>query len=193
MPGRVFLHTDGAALARFYDVAGSDVPTGDDLAPQDMLGLVVPGRLVRARWGLIPKGAVNARGRPVLEQLVNIRSETLHEKRAFEDVRHNRCILPCSGWYEWTGETRRKTRWAIHAPDRPILSFAAIYDIWQAPGGIEVVNFATLTCAPNADVRDYHHRMPVILDDPSAWLAGADVEMVPVVAGLLQVERSTLP
>ena len=192
MPGRIFLHEDGARLAELYGVAPAEVPTGEDLAPQGAVAAVLPGRLVTARWGMIPTGAVNARGRPVLEQLVNIRSETLHDKAAFAGVRGNRCILPCSGWYEWTGETRRKTRWAIHAPTRPVLSFAAIFDLWRGPGGREVLSLATLTCEPNGDVRDYHHRMPVILEDPAAWLSGAPVEMSPAPEGLLVVERSAL-
>ena len=193
MPGRVFLHTDGAALADHYGVAAATVPTGDDLAPLSLLGIVLPDRMATARWGMIPSGAINARGRPVMEQLVNIRSETLHEKAAFAGIRSNRCILPCNGWYEWTGEARRKTRWAIAVPTRPILSFAAVYDVWVAPDGRKVISFATLTCEPNEDLRGIHHRMPVILEDPFAWLAGDHFEMRPAPDGLVTVEHSPLP
>ncbi len=192
MPGRIFLDRDGAALADHFGVAPADTPTGVDLAPDDELALVLPGKLITARWGMIPKGAVNARGRPVMEKLVNIRSETLHEKTAFAKIQHNRAVLPASGWYEWTGKTGRKTRWRISAPDRPLLSFAAIYDVWHMPGGRELVSFATLTCEPNADVRDIHHRMPVLLDDPAAWLAGEARPMRPASDGTLTVEKSDL-
>ncbi|RED11901.1 SOS response-associated peptidase [Pontivivens insulae] len=193
MPGRVFLEKDGAALARCFGVPAAEIATGPDLAPAQMLGIVLPDRLESARWGMIPTGAVNARGRPMLEPLINIRSETLHEKTAFERIQQNRCILPCDGWYEWTGEKRKKQRWRIGAIDKRLLCFAAIYDIWDAPGGRQVLNFATLTCEPNPDVRDYHHRMPVILRDPSAWLAGDPVELTSAPAGTLQVQASDLP
>ena len=68
-----------------------------------------------------------------------------------------------SGWYEWTGERRRKTRWAIRAPGGPILALAAVWDRWRAPGGAEVASLATVTCPPSAEVAAVHDRMPVIL------------------------------
>jgi putative SOS response-associated peptidase YedK len=144
------------------------------------------------RWGLIPMGRTNARGRPVLETIVNARSETLFAKSAYAGL--GRCLLPVSGWYEWTGERRRKTRWAIRAPGRPILAFAAVWDLWRAPGGAEVASLATVTCAPNAEVAVVHDRMPVILgpDAWAVWLGEAAGEpaalMRPLPAGELVVE-----
>ena len=44
------------------------------------------GALTRMRWGMIPVGRVNARGRPVMETIVNARSETVFEKSAFQGV-----------------------------------------------------------------------------------------------------------
>ena len=126
------------------------------------------------RWGLIPQGRKNARGRPVMEVLVNARSETVFDKSAFEGVK--RCILPAQGWYEWTGEKRRKTAWRISLNNGGLMGFAAIYDVWKAPGGLEVLQVATVTCEPNADVVEIHHRMGVILQpkDFPAWF-GADL------------------
>ncbi len=47
-------------------------------------------------------------------------------------------------------------------------------DVWSAPGGLQLHQLATVTCEPNADVRDIHHRMAVILrlEDIPMWLAG---------------------
>jgi putative SOS response-associated peptidase YedK len=140
-----------------------------DAAPGETVVAVAAAgrrRLTPMRWGLIPMGRTNARGRPVLETIVNARAETLFAKSAYADL--GRCLLPVSGWYEWTGERRRKTRWAIRAPARPILAFAAVWDLWRAPGGAQVASLATVTCAPNADVAPVHDRMPAILG-PEAW------------------------
>jgi len=54
------------------------------------------------------------------------------------------------------------------------LLFAAIWDVWAAPGGRELAQIATVTTEPNADVRDIHHRMGAILEtaDVAAWLDG---------------------
>ena len=49
---------------------------------------------------------------------------------------------------------------ALRAPDRAVIAFAAVWDVWQAPGGAEVASLATVTCAPNADVAAVHDRMP---------------------------------
>jgi putative SOS response-associated peptidase YedK len=147
-------------------------------------------RLVAMRWGMIPMGRVNARGRPVLDTIVNARSETLFAKSAFVGL--GRCILPVSGWYEWTGPPRRRVRWTIRAPERPILAFAAVWDRWRAPGGAELRSLATVTCAPNAEVAAVHDRMPAILepDDWARWLGEQDADPAALLrpfSGLLEV------
>ncbi|MBT8414136.1 MAG: SOS response-associated peptidase, partial [Boseongicola sp.] len=114
-------------------------------------------------------------------------------KSAFEGV--ERALVPCDGWYEWTGPTRSKTAWRIRRRDRAPMAFAAITDEWEAPGGRVVPQVATITCAPNADVRDIHHRMGVILDPTQfeTWLTGdvrtASDLMVPLSDGTLVVEE----
>ena len=162
MPGRFFLERE---------VAGMIDPPRMNIAP----GLVVIS-LTRdgprhMRWGMIPVGRVNARGRPVMETIVNARSETVFDKSAFADVK--RAVVPVDGWYEWTGEKRRKQPWRNSRKDGRLLYFAAIYDVWSGPGGIEVPQVATITCAPSADVRDIHHRMGVILEEDhlEQWFA----------------------
>ena len=124
------------------------------------------------RWGIIPMRRVNARGRSVMETIVNARSETLFQKLAFEEI--GRAILPVDGWHERTGSTRRKTRWRIVRKDSAIVAFAAIFDVWLAPGGRQAASFSTVTCAPNADLEAIHSRMPVVIaaQDVGIWLTG---------------------
>ena len=130
MPGRFFLTATVAELAGHFDAdaAGSPSRAAARRRAGEMVLAVVarPARLVGMRWGLIPMGRTNARGRPVLETIVNARSETLFSKSAYAGL--GRCLVPVSGWYEWTGERRRKTRWAIRAPGGPLLAFAAVWD-----------------------------------------------------------------
>ncbi len=149
--------------------------------------------LAHMRWGMIPVGRVNARGRPVLETIVNARSESVFDKSAFDGV--GRALVPCDGWYEWTGKARHKTAWRIRRRDGAMMAFAAITDEWTAPGGKVVAQVATVTCEPNADVRDIHHRMGVILgpEQFEAWLTGEAENtkglMEPLVDGNLVVEE----
>lgn len=186
MPGRLFLARD----------AGLGLPDAPrwNIAPGQEIGVQTATGARRMRWGMIPVGRVNARGRPVMETIINARSETVFDKSAFDGV--GRAAVPVDGWYEWTGERRKKTAWRITRKDGALIWFAAIYDIWQAPGGTEVAQVATVTCAPNADLRDIHHRMGVILpvDQVSVWL-GDDADaaralMVPYPDGELLVEKA---
>ena len=146
------------------------------------------------RWGIVPVGRVNARGRPVMEQIINARSETVFDKTAFDGV--GRAVIPVNGWYEWTGEKRKKTAWRIAPKDGGFLYFAAITDVWTAPGGLTVPQVAAVTCEPNADVKPIHHRMGVLLNasDLDTWM-GDDLDaakalMVPWPKGRLQIEEA---
>lgn len=170
-----------------------DTPPRRNIAPgQDVVCLTNTG-FVRMRWGIIPVGRKNARGRPVMETIVNARSETVFDKTAFAGV--GRAVVIVDGWYEWTGEARRKTAWRISGSG-PLI-FAAITDVWRAPGGREVAQVATVTCAPNADVAPIHHRMGVLLDRENVptWLGGSEADVAPLMVpwpeGRLTVEEAT--
>lgn len=193
MPGRLFLTDPMAALADALGVkrglAGNE-PARCNIAPGQEI-VVFDGGLSRMRWGIVPVGRVNARGRPVMEQIINARSETVFDKSAFEGV--GRAIIPVNGWYEWTGERRKKTTWRLAAKDGGFLYLAAITDVWSAPGGMMVSQVATVTCAPNRDVAPIHHRMGVLLEreDIGTWM-GDDLDkakalMVPWPDGRLDI------
>ncbi|WP_299589788.1 SOS response-associated peptidase [uncultured Tateyamaria sp.] len=196
MPGRFYLTDPVAALADALGVAPgvvSNEPARENIAPGQEI-VVFDGGLRRMRWGIVPVGRVNARGRPVMEQIINARSETVFDKSAFDGV--GRAVIPVNGWYEWTGETRKKTAWRIGPKGGGVLYFAAITDVWTAPGGLEVPQVAAVTCAPNGDVAPIHHRMGVLLEqsDIAVWM-GADLEaakalMVPWPDGRLHIEKA---
>ncbi|MEJ6403785.1 SOS response-associated peptidase [Yoonia sp. 2307UL14-13] len=185
MPGRFFLTRPAAGI--------SDPPRRNIAPGQEIITVIADGAQ-HMRWGLIPVGRVNARGRPVMETIVNARSETVFDKSAFLDVK--RAVVPVDGWYEWTGEKRRKQPWRITRKDGELLWFAAIYYVWNGPGGMQVPQVATITCAPSADVRDIHHRMGVIFDEAQIkqWFycdeAAAKEMMQPYPDGTLKVEKA---
>ncbi|CUJ00390.1 SOS response-associated peptidase [Cognatishimia activa] len=195
MPGRFFLTTPLADIAKFAGRADEALPEAKprrNIQPgQDVIALTTDG-FEPMRWGIIPVGRVNARGRPVMETIINARSETVFDKAAFDGV--GRAVVIVDGWYEWTGEKRRKTAWRIHG-NAPLI-FAAITDVWKAPGGRDVKQVAMVTCEPNKDVADIHHRMGVLLrpEDVPLWL-GNDLDaaralMVPWPDGMLSIEKA---
>lgn len=196
MPGRLFLTDPVTDLA---DALGVDAgPAGREtarwnIAPGQQV-VVFDGALSHMRWGLVPVGRINARGRPVMEQIINARSETVFDKSAFSGV--GRAVIPANGWYEWTGEKRRKTAWRIAPKRGGFLYFAAITDVWTAPGGLTVPQVAAVTCAPNADVAPIHHRMGVLLDRDAVevWMCddlhAAKALMVPWPEGRLDIVQA---
>lgn len=175
MPGRYALTTPVSEIAAALGWQ-SDLPPDPpraNVAPGQEVLVAAPGGLTHMRWGMIPVGRVNARGRPVMETIVNARSETVFAKSAFDGV--GRAVVPADAWYEWTGEKRRKTAWRIAPKEGGLLWFAAISDVWTAPGGREIAQVATVTCPPSGDVRHVHDRMGVLLElaDVPVWLHGA--------------------
>ncbi|WP_415404491.1 SOS response-associated peptidase [Tateyamaria sp. SN3-11] len=185
-----------ADLADALDVPAGIVgnePARHNISPSQEI-VVFDGALKRMRWGIVPVGRVNARGRPVMQNLINARSETLFEKTTFKGV--GRAVIPVNGWYEWTGEKRRKTAWRIAPKDGGYLYFAAITDMWTAPGGLEVPQVAAVTCEPNADVAPIHHRMGVLLerDALNTWmsddLGAVKAFMVPWPVGRLRITQA---
>lgn len=194
MPGRLFLTRDLDEIASWMgaQAQGLEITPRKNIAPgEEIVVCDADRRLTLMRWGMIPVGRVNARGRPVMETIINARSETVFDKSAFDGV--SRALIPVDGWYEWTGEKRKKTAWQITRKDGGLIAFAAITDRWEAPGGRVVNQVAAITCAPSADVRDIHHRMGVILrpDQFDTWLSGseqaASALMKPFVDGQLAV------
>jgi putative SOS response-associated peptidase YedK len=181
MPGRLFLNRP---LTELGDWAGQPVPFNDppraNIQPGQKVICLTRDGWEKMRWGMIPVGRVNARGRPVMETIINARSETVFDKSAFDGV--GRAVVPADGWYEWTGEKRRKTAWRISPKDGAPLGFAAITDVWNGPGGVRLPQVAMVTCAPSADVSAVHHRMGVILrpDQFSTWLQGDEAEARPL-------------
>lgn len=195
MPGRLFIKCDQSEIERQFgveaasDVQGPDLPDLDISPGGDIWTLDDTGKLASMRWGMIMTGQSKGRRQPLMETVINARSETVFEKQTFEGVR--RALVPAHGWYEWTGEKRRKTQWRICSINDEILMFAAIYSVWTGPGGVSLRQCATLTCEPNAQIAPIHHRMGVILEPErwSAWLASKPVELKPWPNGKLSVEK----
>jgi len=112
--------------------------------------------LVGMKWGLVPKWATADSHASV--GFLNARSETVGEKPAFRDAANRRrCAIPADGYIEWTTIGKKKQpHWFRWHGGQPFL-FAALWE----PGTPETA--AILTREANADTREFHDRMPVIL------------------------------
>ncbi len=141
----------------------------------DVLRVGANGReRVPMRWGLIPgwwKKALSD-----LPATFNARAETVADKPMFRAAfKARRCIIPASGFYEWTGERGAKTPRYFSARDGRPLAFAGLWESWRDPRTQENVNSATIIVGPaNRWMEPFHARMPTILDwaDAESWMGG---------------------
>ena len=125
-----------------------------------------------ARWGLVPRWVKDPREFPLL---VNARAESMGDKPAFRDpLKHGRCIVPASGYYEWhTGPDKKKRPYYITRADGQPMALAGLFATWSGPEGEEVDSVATITVAANRQLSVIHDRMPAILmseGEVDAWL-----------------------
>lgn len=169
MCGRYAINQTGPDLAATYVVDWlGDPPTLPryNVAPQTeapVLRTRSNGTRVldTLRWGLLPPWAGAPR---IATRLINARAETAARTPAFrEALRERRCIVPASGFYEWTGERGRRVPHYLH-PAAATLSMGAIWERGDAVPGVHPLRtFCVLTTPANADVRPLHDRMPLIL------------------------------
>jgi putative SOS response-associated peptidase YedK len=138
--GRFTQHYTWAEVNEFLSVFGTprNLRPRYNIAPTtnvDVLRLNLEGRreLVSMRWGLVPffwKKTLKE-----VPATFNAPAETVADKPMFrEALQRRRCIIPASGFYEWTGEKGDKQPHLFTAAGgSPILAFAGRWDCWRDP------------------------------------------------------------
>lgn len=160
------------------------------------IGLKGERELALVRWALLPGWVKDPR---TFSTLINARAETVLEKASFRAaMRHRRCLVPATGFYEWTGKPGAKVPHLIRPGDHGIMAFAGIWESWLGADGSEVDTMAVITVAANRTVAPIHDRMPAILgpDLFEPWLdcraTKAEVAaalLSPAPDGLLEVSQ----
>jgi len=133
--------------------------------------------------------------------IINARAETAAVKNMFRrPLKEQRCVIPSSGFYEWSrndntlhdsnislfdnfshssgnqprrGKRKAKNKYLFHQPgNSTTLYMAGISNTFRDAFGIEYDAFTILTKAANDSVAPIHDRMPVILapDDIDLWI-----------------------
>lgn len=181
MCGRYTLTMTPEELKRLFRyIETPNFPPRYNIAPTQPIAIVRLDRGERhfqlVRWGLIP-GWVKDPASFTL--LINARGETAAEKPAFRGaMRHKRCLVPASGFYEWRRVGTTKQPFYIRPRDGGTIAFAGLYEDYMSPDGSEISTAAILTTGANRLMAGIHDRMPVILSEPDwdAWLDTAGHE-----------------
>ncbi|MCC6006185.1 MAG: SOS response-associated peptidase [Rhodobacteraceae bacterium] len=201
MCGRFAITLPDDAVARLFSAApDNDLPPvpRHNVCPTQPVAAVVAeaaGRRLRAlRWGFVPRWARSLSDGPLL---INARAETLAEKPAFaEAARTRRCLIPATGFYEWTkDESGARLPWFARPCGAEVAAFAGIWQVWTSPDGESLATCAIVTTAAGPDLAAIHHRAPLALapGDWALWLGeagkGAARLMRPAPAGAWDVWR----
>jgi putative SOS response-associated peptidase YedK len=145
-------------------------------------------KLQSHRWGFIPHWYKKPSDGPLL---INARAETIAEKPAFRAAcRTRRCLIPATGFYEWTKDADdKRLPWYISPATTPMV-FAGIWQTWG-----DLTTCAIVTVEAGITMSKIHHREPVTLapDDWPKWLGedgkGAATLMKPAPEGAMTAYR----
>lgn len=123
------------------------------------------------RWGFVPPWVADPKAQKLL---INARSEGLVDSPTFRNAaRHQRCIVPASGYYEWmTAPDGTRQPYYLALADGETMAFAGVYSTWRGPDGTAVETAAIVTVPAAEDLAAIHDRMPAVLqgDSIDAWL-----------------------
>ncbi len=190
MCGRFTQDLDGDDLETLYELNARDLPVlvarWNGAPTQEFALCRVASSGLREvalhRWGLVPAWAKDSK---IGARLINARSESVDIKPSFRNaLRHRRCLVPASGWFEWQKVGNEKRPWWISLGDDPF-SFAGLWEMWDRGGG-PIWSFTILTCPATGSLQAIHHRQPSIVprDRYDEWL-----EPGPPRSGILDAVR----
>lgn len=149
-----------------------------NIAPMSFAPIIKPREhgadgyeMIPAQWSLVPSWW----RKPLSEKkfsTFNARAETIDESNTFKgSFRHFRCIIPMSGFYEWSGSKGDKTPFAVSLRNRRWFACAGLWNRVMIEGS-ELDTFTIITTTPNDVMAGIHTRMPVILHphDYETWM-----------------------
>ena len=180
MCGRITLTHPNEALARLFGATpGNDLPEVPrfNVCPTQAIPVVTSEggarRLRSMRWGFLPAWYKTPTDGPLI---INARADTIATKPAFrEAVRSRRCLIPASGFYEWSeGPAGSRLPWYVTRADGLPMALAGVWQHWERDGQAHDTCAIVSTEAGPA-MAGLHHREPVVIeaDDWPLWLGEA--------------------
>ncbi len=176
MCGRFVLDTSPETLQQTFDLVTvpESLPPRFNIAPSQPVAVITnrdPQQLDFFKWGLVPFWSKDP---SIGYKMINARIETIAEKPAFREAfKRRRCLIPATGFYEWTKSGSDKQPMYIHMNDNQVFAFAGLWETWKDENGTPLHSCTILTGEPNELIQNFHHRMAVILhpSDYKLWLS----------------------
>lgn len=175
--------------SRLGDQAAQSVRTGE-VAPGDAAAVLAQTKTgaqsVVMSWGY-PKAQTK-------QLIINARSETIFDVQMFRrSIQGRKCLIPCTGFFEWKSEEKRKIKHIIRPQGERFFYLAGLYDVFYSAGDSKN-RFVILTAAANTQMKEIHHRMPLIVPKSCAnrWLLGEttpeDIKSLYAMTGSLKID-----
>lgn len=169
MCGRYTQTFDLDALRMLFDLdeIDAEVNARYNIAPTQSAPVIFEEdgarRMTLMRWGLVPSWAKDP---SIGNKMINARAETLAEKPSFRTaLKKRRCIIPADSFFEWYQPKGAKKKVPVRAvlKDRSLFGMAGLWEVWKQPDGEWLRTYTIITGEPNSLLKQYHHRMAVIL------------------------------
>ena len=119
--------------------------------------------------------------------IINARSETMLEKPMFQkSVLHQKCLVPCTGFYEWSVRGGKKQKFLIRPEGERFFYLAGLYRPFYE-NKKQKYPFVVITAPASDYMKDIHQRMPLMVPVgcKDAWLSGdADHKKIDAISSL---------
>ncbi len=158
-----------AKLNDLEDFMPNDIFKAFDFPKTPIITNEEPELIQLYQWGLIPNWAGTNWNR---NYTLNARIETLDDKKSFQDIVNNRCLIIVNGFYEWQHINNSKIKYEIGFKDE-LFALAGLYNQNE-----ETKTYTIITTEAKGIMRKIHNtklRMPFALqnkNDMNAWLNG---------------------
>ncbi|KAI5287717.1 hypothetical protein KEM54_005799 [Ascosphaera aggregata] len=136
-------------------------------------------KLQAMKWGLIPFWTKKPPSYSGMMKTINARDDSLQQDRGIWTTmkRRKRCVVICTGYYEWRkeeGGSKKKVPHYFKRKDGNVMCIAGLWDSVRYEGeGKELYTFTVITTSARDDLTPIHDRMPVILEageEINTWL-----------------------
>lgn len=157
--------------------------------------LVEPSKIRQAdmlRWGLVPFWSKDPKAGP---PMINARADTVRTKPSFRSAfKARRCLMPMSGFYEWSTIGKAKQPYHVEMKDRRPFAVAALWESWGKDDNV-VESCALITTDPNPLMAEFHDRMPVIVppEEYDRWLQGTPDEAAELLTSYPAEKMTAVP
>jgi putative SOS response-associated peptidase YedK len=123
-------------------------------------------------WGFLARWAKSLKDAP---RPINARLETADKSGMFKaSFQKKRCLVPSSGFYEWSAKTTPKQPYYFYKSDHSLFAFAGLWSIWKQEANT-ILSFTIITKDAEGSVIPVHSRMPFVLNKEhyDKWLFDA--------------------